>query len=99
MISIKIHKSYRDVIAVCDKEILGEIFQEGEYKLELKENFFDGDYFEEEKAIEKLKKLKLDDPTFNIVGEKATQAAIKAGLIDEEDIRTIANIPYSMVLL
>ena len=25
---IKIHKSYRDVVAICDKELIGKIFNE-----------------------------------------------------------------------
>ena len=51
---IKIHKSYRDVVAICDSELLGEKFEEGERILEVRESFFNG----EEKNEEGIKKVK-----------------------------------------
>ena len=43
--------------------------------------------------------MKSEDATFNIVGERAVNAAIKAGLISEDSVRTIQGIPFALVLM
>ncbi len=48
---IKIIKTNRTIVAVCDSELLGKKFEEGKFQLEVKENFFKGEETEEEKAI------------------------------------------------
>jgi len=40
----------------------------------------------------------MEDATFNIVGEKSTQLALKLGIIMQEGIKTIDKIPYALVL-
>lgn len=96
---IKIIKTYREIIAVCDKELLGKRFEEEQFQLDVKENFFNGDEVSEEKAVEIMKKKAAEDSTFNIVGEKSVNAAIMAGIISEEDVKKIQNIPFALVLI
>lgn len=96
---IKIIKTYRDVIAVCDKELIGKRFEEGKFQLEVKENFFNGDETSKEKAIEIMKQMSMKDSTFNIIGEKSVNTAIKAGIISIEQIKKIRGIPFALVLM
>ena len=96
---INIIKSYRDTAAICDSELLGKRFEEGEFQLDLKESFYKGEKKIEEELIQIMKDLKKEDATFNIVGKKAIQTAIKAGIISEKDIKTIQEIPFSLVLM
>jgi uncharacterized protein len=99
---INIIESYRRVVAICDSEILGKKFEEGEKQLDLKESFYLGETgkdIDEEKLIKLIKENILEDATFNIVGEKSIKAAIKSGLIDEDSILKISDIPYSLVLI
>ena len=96
---IKTHSSYREVVAICDTELLGKYFEENNKQLDVKENFYKGDEVDEEELIKKIKDLSKEDSTFNIVGEKSCQAAIKAGIIDKEAIGKIAGIDYALVLL
>ena len=95
---IKIIKTYRDVVAVCDKELIGKRFEEGKFQLDVKENFFNGDETDEEKAIEIMEQMSMKDSTFNIIGEKSVNTAIKAGIISREEIRKIQDIPFALVL-
>ena len=37
---VNVIKSYRDVVAICDKELIGKKFEEGNFQLDVKENFF-----------------------------------------------------------
>lgn len=96
---IKIHKSYRDVVAICDKELLGKKFEENEFQLDVKENFFNGEETSEQDCIKKIQNMKREDATFNIIGKKSTQTAVKAGLINSSSINTIAQIPFVLVLI
>ncbi len=96
---LNIIKSYRNVVALCDKELLGKYFEEDDFQLDIKESFYKGEIVNEEKALETLKDMSAEDATFNIVGEKSTQTALKAGLITADSIGKIANIPYVLILL
>ena len=96
---IKIIKSYRDIIAVCDSSILGKKFEHGNFQLDLKESFYKGEEFTEEKAIEVMKSMAAEDASFNIVGQKSVEAALKAKIIFPENVRKIQGIPFALVLL
>ena len=96
---VKIHKSYREIVAICDKELLGKEFKEENKKLEIKENFFNGEEISEEKVVELMKLKGVDDATFNIVGEKSVNLAVKTGLVNEKAIGKINGVPFALVLL
>jgi len=97
---IKIHKAYREIIAVCDKELLGKVFEEGNKVLDVKENFFKGEEISEAKLVEMMKELSSEcDATFNIVGKKSIACAMTAGIVSKEGIRTVKGIPFALVLL
>lgn len=96
---INIIKSYRDVVAICDAELIGKKFEEGDFQLEVKESFFKGEITEEEKAVEIMKDMRLEDATFNIVGERSIALAIKSGIIKEENVRKISGVPFALKLL
>jgi len=96
---IKIIRSQRDIVAVCDSELIGKKFEEGKLQLDVKESFFKGDEVDEQKAIEIMEKMAREDATFYIAGEKSIKAALDAGVIAEEGIIKIQGIPVSLVLL
>ena len=89
MVLVKIIKSYREIIAICDSDLLGKKFEEGKFQLDVKESFFGGDETNEEKAIEIM----------NIIGKKSVNIALKAGIIKKEGIGKIDNIPFALILL
>ncbi len=99
---VNIINSYRTVITVCDKELLGKTFEEGNKQLDIKESFYKG---EEGKimATEEIKKIiqvwAQEDATFNIVGEKSIQLFLQKNIIDKNSVRNINKIPYAMILL
>lgn len=101
MISIKVHNAYRRIVAISDADLIDKKFVEDNRQLDLNKDFYEGDKVSEEKAIEIIKIEDAEDATFNIVGEKSIQAAIKAGIIKEEEgaIIKIQNIPHALGLL
>ncbi len=99
MMFVNIIKTYRDIIAVCDEDILGKRFEEGKFQLDVKENFYKGKEMTEELVIEIMKKFSGEDATFNIVGKNSVNAALNAGIISEEGVGKIKGIPFALVLL
>jgi hypothetical protein len=98
MISIKIHRTYRTVVAICDSDLIGKKFEEGIRQLDLRENFYKEKESSQDEAIKLIKKEALEDATFNIVGKESIQAAVKAGLINEKDVGKIKGIPLILTL-
>lgn len=99
---VNIIESYRDVIAICDKELIGKRFEEGKKQLDVKESFYKGEkgkILEEDEIKEIIQHWLKEDATFNIVGEKAVKLALNEKIIDEEGIGRVKNIPYAMILL
>jgi len=96
---VKIHQAYREIVAVCDKELIGKKFEQGNMEIDINEKFFGGDEFDEAKAIELLKDKAKDDACFNFVGKKAVDIAAKAGIIDKDNVLRIKNVPVALALL
>jgi hypothetical protein len=96
---VKLINSYRYVVAVCDSELLGKRFEEGNFQLHVKESFYNGDEKSEEETIEFLRKMSGEDATFNIVGKNSVAAALKAGIISESSIGEVQGIKFALILL
>ncbi len=99
MVIVKIIPSYRNLVAVCDSDLIGKKFEEGDFQLDIKENFYGKEEFPENEAIVIMRRMRNEDATFNIVGENSICTALKAGIIDKEGIKEIQGIPFALVLL
>jgi hypothetical protein len=96
---VNVIKSYRDVVAICDKELLGKRFEEGKFQLDVKESFFKGKESSKEEVSEIMRDMKLEDSTFNIIGKKSIQTALETGIVTKEGVGKIADIPFALVLM
>ena len=96
---LKIHDSYRKIVAVCDSDLVGKKFEEGIKQLDVRESFFKG----EEIAERELQKIMIDeskdDSTFNIVGKKSVELAMNAGILTEKSIGHVEGIPFALIFL
>jgi len=92
MILIKIHKTkFRDVIAVCDSNLVGKKFEENGLQLDITDRFYKGNNLPEEDMILILKTA----DNVNIVGQESIGLAIKAGIVDKNNILIINGIPHA----
>ena len=98
-ILLKVHESYRWVVAVCDKDVFGRKLIDGKRVLDLSGRFFEGDCMSEDKAREEIVRCAREDATFNFVGEKSVAIAKKLGIVKNEGIVFIEGIPFALVLL
>jgi hypothetical protein len=96
---LKIHESYRKIVAICDANLLGKKFEQGNLQIEVKESFYGGERKTQEEIEELMRDFITDDSTFNLVGEKTINLALRLGLIDEEGIIYIQGIPHAIVLI
>ncbi|MFA5258638.1 MAG: DUF424 family protein [Candidatus Pacearchaeota archaeon] len=96
---IKIHESYRKIVAVCDTDLIGKTFFEGIRQIEVKPNFFKGEEKNKEELIELLKDMEKEDATFNIVGKESIEAALEARIISKDGIILIDNVPIALGLM
>src|SRR3989338_9010847 len=96
---IKVHKTYRLVVAVCDAELLGKKFEEGNKALEITESFFNGEEVDEKKLAELISDLAREDATFNIAGKSSVNCALKCGIISKAGIKKVQCVPFALVLL
>jgi hypothetical protein len=96
---VKIHSSYRNVIAICDSNLIGKSFEEGNSCITLNPNFYRGEEKTQKEVLEIIEKGSAEDYTFNIVGDESVKTAIISGIIKQEGIRKIQGIPIALVLL
>ena len=83
------------IIAICDEEILGKRFEEGEMQIHVTENFYKGELVSLEEGLRALKRATIA----NIVGERIVAGALKAKIIHKHGIIRIQNIPHSQLVL
>lgn len=95
----RIHKSYRWVVAVCDKDLIGKCFTEGNRQIDLTGNFFKGEPVDENKAKSEILRCLREDATFNIVGGKSVGLVRDMGFVKDESIIKIGDVPFVLMLL
>jgi hypothetical protein len=43
--------------------------------------------------------MAIEDATFNIIGQKSINTAIKAGIISKQEVGKIQGIPFALILI
>ncbi len=92
-------KSYRvnkeTIVAVCDSELLGRTFRQGELHLSVNEEFFKGFLASEHDVREALE----DATIANLVGKRAVGCGIDSGIIDDECVISIEGVPHAQMVV
>ncbi len=83
----------REVVGVCDKELLGAVLEDGGVKLIVNKEFFGGFEASVEEALEYVRNAF----TAMMVGERIVKAAIKEGLIHGEAVMVVKGVPYAQL--
>jgi hypothetical protein len=95
---VKIHQSYRTVVAVCDRDLIGKKLEDGKRQLDVSERFFKDQTVSEAELETLLQRYFREDSTFNIVGHTAVTTALKAGIVDTTAVMTLQGIPFVLIL-
>jgi hypothetical protein len=92
LIFVKIHSTPAGkILAMCDEELIGKIFREGEAVIDLQKykDFYTG----EKRDEEEIKEI-LDDKitSINAVGERSVNLLINNSLATKKDVKRINGI-------
>ena len=82
------------LVAVCDSDVLGKTFEEGEVTLTVTEEFYDGEEVDGEGVVDALSRATVA----NIVGTEAVGVAIDAGIIDEANVLAVDSTLHAQLL-
>ena len=96
---VNIIRSCRDVVAICDSDLIGKNFEEDNLQLDVKENFYKGSEVSKDEATKIMKDLSHEDATFNIVGKESIDSAIEVGIISKDQVGEIDGIPFALILM
>ena len=93
---LKIHiRNEIETVAVCDEDLLNQVFKEGNLKIEISNQFFGGNLVTLDDAVDILKQSSY----FNIVGENIINKAIDCHIFPKEGIRFINGVPMAMKMM
>lgn len=82
------------MVAICDKNIIGKRFKEGELVLKLDNGFYKGSEASEREVKEALSSATIA----NISGERAVACAVDCGCIDSDAVIFIEGIPHAQMV-
>lgn len=92
MIYVKLHKTKEnELVAVCDEDLIGKKFEEGELCLNISNKFYKGELMDETSA----EKILMDADNINFVGENAVNLGLKLGLISKEHVLVISGVKHA----
>lgn len=97
MVIVRLIKSRRGIVlAICDAELLGNVYKEGKAVLDLKKyrSFFEGETIEDNK--EKLNEMISEADSINAVGEESIRILAERGF-DTSSVRQVQKIPHLQV--
>lgn len=82
------------LVSVCDADILGDTFEDGDVSITVTEEFYAGDDSTESEVVAALERAAVA----NIVGNRAVEVAIEAGVVDAENVLAIDQVKHAQVL-
>lgn len=93
---VKIHKrDDRTILAVCDSDLVGRTFTEGERQLDLASDFYKGDERDEKDVGDLMRNADI----VNLVGPKAVAIGLQEEVITQDHVITIAGIPHAQAIV
>ena len=92
---MKVYRVDKEVlVAICDAELVGNVFSSGEFRIEVKEDFYGKEEVGEEEVKGALEKATIA----NITGEKAVKLAIRLGVVDKENVLKIGDCWHAQMV-
>jgi len=93
---VKVHKkNEKTLVAVCDNDLIGKKFEEGELQLDLTSDFYAGQDIDEKEAGDLIRNADM----INLVGKTAVKLGMDEGVIEEDHVITIAGIPHAQAVI
>ncbi len=88
-----VHTANEVLVIVCDSELLGKEFKEGEFRLKVHRSFYNGREASIKECLAALRQATIANMVGSIV-----EHAIKEGLIDRKNVIRIQNVPHAQMV-
>ena len=82
------------LVSVCDDDVLGETFENGDVSLTVTEEFYGGEQVEAAAVVDSLSRAAVA----NIVGTEAVALAIEEGFVDEANVLDLDTTRHAQFL-
>lgn len=82
------------LVAACDTDVVGKVFEEDELHLEVKTDFYCGDAV----PLEECGKFLYEATILNLVGENVVQKAIEMGLVNPAHVLKIGGTVHAQMV-
>ncbi|NHN60529.1 MULTISPECIES: DUF424 domain-containing protein [Halorussus] len=82
------------LVAVCDEDVLGETFENGDVSLTVTEEFYGGESVDEQAVADSLARASVA----NIVGAEAVDLAVSEGFVDEANVLDVGSTRHAQFL-
>jgi hypothetical protein len=93
---VKVHKKQeKTVVAVCDDDLLGKRFEEGDLQLDLTSDFYAGTKMDEKEAGDLVRNADI----VNLVGEQSVKLGIEEGIVEKDRILKVDGIPHAEAVI
>ncbi len=83
------------LIAICDRELVGQTFTDGALRLEVSEFFYKGELTAPDDVKNALRRAKVA----NLVGERSVACALEEGFITKDNILMIDGVPHAQMAM
>jgi hypothetical protein len=93
--TVRVFRKGPDIlVAACDKDILGKTLREGDIKLEVSKEFYQGEDADEDILVNRLQHATIA----NLVGETTCQIAAKHDFISMDSVIRINGVPHAQMV-
>jgi hypothetical protein len=82
------------LVSVCDPDVLGETFENGQVSLTVEADFYDGEEVDEAAVVDSLARCAVA----NIVGTRSVEVAIEHGFVEEANVLDIEDTRHAQLL-
>lgn len=82
------------LVSVCDRDVLGETFENSQVSITVNEEFYGGEEIEKSAVETTLARASVG----NLVGERSVSLAIEQGHVDEANVLDIDGVPHAQFL-
>ncbi|MFB6082097.1 MAG: DUF424 domain-containing protein [Halanaeroarchaeum sp.] len=82
------------LVTVCDADVLGETFEDGDVSLTVTEDFYGGEPRDEEGVVDSLARASVA----NLVGREVVELAMDEGYVDEQHVLEIDSTLHAQFL-
>ncbi len=90
----KIKTATEVLVAACDAEVLGKVFEENDLSLEVNRDFYCGDVM----SLEECTAFLVEATILNLVGEKVVEKAIELGLVNPGNVLEIGGTVHAQMV-